>query len=152
MADITKGTRSGHLTVVQEVEPRIYDGGDVRRKSRQFECVCDCGETVVVEITTFYRPRISHNGCPIKDLERIAKSSVKQTARKQLEQAMLLDRMRLVGMKFGSWTVLANEEHGKNRRVLARCACGMERRVLLAAIRHGKSRSCGCKREPRASS
>lgn len=58
------------------------------------------------------------------------------------------------GQRFGRWTVLS-EATGytspagyRLRCVMARCDCGVERAVLWASLRQGRSLSCGChKRE-----
>ena len=52
------------------------------------------------------------------------------------------------GDTFGYWTVLEPDKYNKagERAVLCRCVCGKERLVLLLALVHKKSESCGCKR------
>jgi hypothetical protein len=51
-----------------------------------------------------------------------------------------------VGDTFGSWTVIAESQVriSRNRTVLVRCVCGMERAVIIGQLRSGQSRSCGC--------
>lgn len=49
------------------------------------------------------------------------------------------------GDKYQNWTVLSEvEPKGRERAMLARCACGTERVVLMSNLRSGMSRSCGC--------
>lgn len=53
----------------------------------------------------------------------------------------------LTGRQFGSWTVIRDDGIRNSRgsiRWLCRCVCGAERHI--AALRSGKSRSCGCQR------
>lgn len=50
----------------------------------------------------------------------------------------------VAGEAFGLWTVTENYAGGG--RVACRCACGIERRVSLNALKMGKSGSCGCAR------
>lgn len=54
----------------------------------------------------------------------------------------------LTGQQFERWTVLRPDgvdRHGF-KKFLCRCACGTERSVLAHSLRHGRSRSCGCRR------
>lgn len=48
------------------------------------------------------------------------------------------------GSVFGLWTVLEPDPHRRHGRVLCRCVCGTERRVLVDNLIRGLSRSCGC--------
>ena len=59
------------------------------------------------------------------------------------------------GMKFGRLTVLDEAEpvqgYGRNyRRLRCRCQCGNEVTVMLANLRAGRTRSCGCLQRDRA--
>jgi hypothetical protein len=51
--------------------------------------------------------------------------------------------------RFARWTVIGESfMHSGHRAVLCRCDCGVERLVLVFALRSGHSTSCGCaKRE-----
>lgn len=49
----------------------------------------------------------------------------------------------MVGDVYGKWTVMENYD-AADYRVLCRCECGTERRVLVATLRNGNSKSCGC--------
>lgn len=56
----------------------------------------------------------------------------------------------VVGKTFGHWTVLelaGFDEKNKNRRVHAKCRCGLTKTVLLFLLKNGESTSCGCMRE-----
>lgn len=49
-----------------------------------------------------------------------------------------------------TWTLLGETRRDRQgTHVLARCACGVEREVRLAAINAGKSSSCGCQTKAR---
>lgn len=43
---------------------------------------------------------------------------------------------------YGHWAVIGQRE---GERVLARCVCGLEKRVRVRALVSGESRSCGCR-------
>lgn len=50
-----------------------------------------------------------------------------------------------VGQTFGRWTVLGEAPTvNDERRLLCKCACGVERSVALNSLRKGRSHSCGC--------
>ena len=49
--------------------------------------------------------------------------------------------------KYGSWTVLDKTPMGGiSKRVRCRCACGVERDVLIGNLKSGKTTSCGCEK------
>jgi hypothetical protein len=48
------------------------------------------------------------------------------------------------GTTFGRWTTLGYAEIRHSVYLSCRCACGNERAVRAAALRQGKSLSCGC--------
>lgn len=50
-------------------------------------------------------------------------------------------RIDITGRSFGRWTVLS---YARNKRWLAKCACGEIREVAGDALRDGRSLSCGC--------
>lgn len=51
----------------------------------------------------------------------------------------------LSGLTFGRLTVLSHVPNGSGRtKWLCRCACGTEKTVLGADLKHGKTKSCGC--------
>jgi hypothetical protein len=52
------------------------------------------------------------------------------------------ERGDLIGERFGRWTVITNQF--RDRRVLSRCDCGVERLVLTSNLCRGLSTSCGC--------
>lgn len=50
----------------------------------------------------------------------------------------------ITGSTFGKWTVVRRTDYKKVVKYLCRCECGIERVVLSASLRSGKSVSCGC--------
>lgn len=50
------------------------------------------------------------------------------------------------GMQFGQYVLLERRENDSHRQQqwLCRCACGVEKVVRLAHLRHGRVISCGC--------
>jgi hypothetical protein len=48
----------------------------------------------------------------------------------------------MIGLQFNRWTVV--DEPDENRKVLCKCICGKEKRVLKYNLKQGKSTSCGC--------
>lgn len=58
---------------------------------------------------------------------------------------LITDTSALEGTRFGRLTVLLFVERSKGHiYYLCRCDCGNERRVSRAALRNGKTKSCGC--------
>ncbi|MDF1510615.1 hypothetical protein PZE06_20995 [Robertmurraya sp. DFI.2.37] len=54
-------------------------------------------------------------------------------------------RMNLIGHKYGKLTVLKEvEQIGKERRFKCLCDCGNTTTVLMASLRSGNTKSCGC--------
>jgi len=58
-------------------------------------------------------------------------------------------RNDIVGMIFGSWTVLSDDKDIKTgveskHAVVAKCKCGTIRSILANNIIRGRSKSCGC--------
>lgn len=53
----------------------------------------------------------------------------------------------LTGLQFHAWTVLKIGEVNNlsQRKWLCRCECGVEREVVGTSLRHGASKSCGCR-------
>ncbi len=47
-----------------------------------------------------------------------------------------------IGRRFGRWTLLGEAPPLKNRRVLCRCDCGVERAVGITDLFGGRSRAC----------
>lgn len=63
---------------------------------------------------------------------------------------MIKEKVDVVGTKFGRYTVIGEAAPYKSskgthyRMVMCQCECGTTKSVLLASLRSGKSKSCGC--------
>ena len=120
------GLRYGSLTVL---EKQYGTDGDVL-----YKCLCDCGNTVVVKSSYLNKDNNSCScGCVAKDL----------IMRKRQES---IDKM--VGKKFGRWTVIEHVDKPSSRALyfLCECDCGKTGVVSGSTLRQGKSKSCGCYR------
>lgn len=58
--EVNKGDRYGSLTVIEELEPHINPSG---RKVRRFKCLCECGNTTVVNLNNLRSGKSSSCGC-----------------------------------------------------------------------------------------
>lgn len=57
------------------------------------------------------------------------------------------------GDKFGAWEIVKEAERRKsNRYYLCKCECGTEREIFRGSLIMSRSKSCGCKENPRNSS
>jgi len=112
MKDYT-GIRFGRLTVQRFVE---------RRSNRYYwECLCDCGNTSVVESSHFSTTKSC--GC------------LRSRSRKDL-----------TGQQFGKLTAVRDvgkEKHGY-RLWLCKCNCGNTKIVASGNLTSGHAKSCGC--------
>src|SRR5688572_10785746 len=56
----------------------------------------------------------------------------------------------MIGKVFGKWTIIdfAGLDAYKNRLVVVKCHCGIERKVRLTVLKQGKSKSCHCADKP----
>lgn len=57
-----------------------------------------------------------------------------------------LDVNKLIGNKYGRWTIIRLSSKNKYGaiRVLCLCDCGTEKQVVVNSLLYGSSRSCGC--------
>ncbi len=62
--DLT-GSRFGKLTVMRQAEDYVYENG---KRRTQWECRCDCGNTVFVEQSNLKRGNSSSCGCLCREL------------------------------------------------------------------------------------
>jgi len=54
------------------------------------------------------------------------------------------------GDKFAAWTIVKQvKSRGANHYYLCRCECGEEREVFRGSLVAYRSKSCGCKSNPR---
>lgn len=49
-----------------------------------------------------------------------------------------------IGQKFGNWTILETEAHGRPAKIKVLCSCNKEFVKNAYSITSGKSKSCGC--------
>ncbi len=128
------GQRFGRLVVIAEAEPAINKAG---RKIKGVRCLCDCGNTKIIEINNLRRGITRSCGC-----------IVRENFRYMAQHRTLLN---YVGRRFGKLTVVSEleprvDKNGRKRRVwLCRCDCGKMKPVLHGNLGgpHG-TRSCGC--------
>ena len=86
-----------------------------------WNCVCECGNKVIVPGHDLRSGRKKSCGCDKKPCNFID----------------------LTGMIFGKWTVV---KYDKNSHWICQCVCGVEKSVAGKTLRAGKSKSCGrCK-------
>lgn len=116
--NIEIGTKYGSLTVLARAVTE-------NSSHRFFECVCDCGETVILRASHLY-----------------------ETRRYCTRSCRLLSDQRkndLVGMRFGRWTVISQtDDIGNGTMWNCRCDCGTEKAVRGWQLTGGDTKSCGC--------
>jgi hypothetical protein len=123
--DIT-GQRFDRLTVVK------YSHRDEVKRVAVWECMCDCGKTVIAKGVHLRNGSVRSCGC--LRLDALAS-----------KPAHNFDD--LTGQKFHRLTVLnrvPNERGYNTTRWLCRCDCGTEKVVDRTNLASGKIRSCGC--------
>lgn len=123
--DLT-GQKFGRLEVV---------GIDHKRGNCYYwKCICDCGNTKVIEGTCIRFGRTKSCGCLKQESDRRPKGNVDD----------------LIGRKFGALTVVSR--HGSDKRGEALwgciCDCGNPNEVIVLGsnLRSGHTQSCGCVR------
>jgi hypothetical protein len=113
-----------------------------------WSCLCECGETAIVQTGHLTAGRTSSCGCLKRESQpahlwtaaNIAKSSAARLAKRaaRFEQA----RHRAWGLL----TPLEAIDRNGEEFWRCACACGGERTAWAADIRRGKTASCGCSR------
>jgi hypothetical protein len=118
---IQVGFRRGNLTVTSAA-------GTSKQGHRQWGCLCECGNSVVLRSAHLKDEKRAHCG----------------------HQCSLLRKKRLkvdVGARFGRWIVLkdsGNDATG-NATFECKCDCGtIKPRVLAFILLNGETKSCGC--------
>lgn len=115
------GKKFGQLTIIDI---------DNNKKKRLFYwiCKCDCGKIKSIREGHLLDSSTTSCGC----------------FRIKFHQNKF--RHRLIGKKFGYWTVIKFSHKIKGRiHWLCKCDCGTEKSVEGSALKKGKSLSCGCK-------
>lgn len=120
--DLT-GQRFGRLTVTKRAEDYISPKGN---KLPRWECLCDCGNVVVVNAGSLKRKNNPTRSCGCARKWRV-----------------LYD---LDGMKFGKLQVISrafiHKEYGW--MWLCKCECGKETYASTTQLHMGTKQSCGC--------
>lgn len=103
-----------------------------------WQCVCDCGGSVKVDVGALHSRQRTSCGC----------------ARSQARQRRVPD---LTGQQFGRWLVISRAPKGPRglTRWRCQCSCGgtvSKRTVDAKSLLNGTSRSCGCLQSQIASS
>lgn len=120
--DLT-GQRFGMLTVIKRVENHVQKNGSTKV---QYECLCDCGNTCIVQSTHLRSKHSTSCGCFSKKLflERHLKD--------------------ITGNRYGKLTAV--ERIWINNKPYWRCVCdcGREKITEVRYLNSGKVNSCGC--------
>lgn len=120
------GLKIGKLSVIKEVEPSVHPNG---KKSRKFECVCECGNHAFIDWG---------------NLKRSSTISCGHCGRLSAEYEVIQ------GERYGRLTVVEESESTKDcygrrvRMVKCKCDCGNSCIVPFKDLRYGNSKSCGC--------
>lgn len=88
-------------------------------------CRCSCGTEREVYVKNIKNGASKSCGC------------------KKLENSYNTYKNKLVGIKYGYWTVLGKGD--KEGTYRCRCICGIEKDVFVTSLNSGNSTSCGCK-------
>ena len=126
------GMKFGMLTVVSEASPTYVSG----QKKICWNCLCDCGNEVVVQGGKLKSGNTKSCGCYRHTYPSETKS------------------VDLTGMVFGRLTVLGlygRTSNGK-KNWLCKCSCGSECVISGNNLVQGASKSCGCYRRDITSS
>lgn len=125
LKDLT-GQKFGRLTVIKQL-PNLKTE---KYSYPQWECKCDCGETVITTSGSLCSGKITSCGC----LRR-------ENHRKTVSQD-------LVGMRFGKLIVLElDEKISKQKKQLywkCQCDCGNIKIALGDSLKRNQVNSCGC--------
>ena len=118
-----KGHKFGRLTAVKCLERKDNNGKYL------WDCICDCGGTKTVSITSLSIGYVKSCGCLQKEVSEKKKLDIK-------------------GQKFGRLTTIEPIE--ESNKWLFQCSCGDKTKATASAAMRGKIRSCGCLRKERA--
>ena len=123
--DLT-GATFGYLTVVSPAETVVQG----TRYRTMWNCVCKCGNKVVVSTDNLRSGTSRSCGC-------LAKEHIRQR-----------QRIDMTGQRYGRLVVLGMEEP-VNKRTMCKCQCDCGRIVVCRAdhIRNEYTTSCGCYRD-----
>lgn len=119
-----EGKRFGRLTAIRPTNER-------KNNSVVWECLCDCGNTVLENQVALSRGRTLSCGCIRKE---------------QVQQKLDALTKENAGRRYGRLTILHAVTEDGNERVqyVCRCDCGNEVRANLQLLERGQVQSCGC--------
>lgn len=122
MKDII-GQRFGRLIAIGRAEKQ--------GKVQMIQCICDCGNKVIVRYPNLTSGITKSCGCLKK--ETTSKTRIKD----------------LTGMRFGELTVLQRASDIGGKRVFWKCLCSCGRTCMVTGnnLKSGNTTSCGCMRE-----
>jgi len=144
----------GKLTIIEEIGPKITNGGN---KRRQFVLICECGEKVVRNSLKLSEGKSQHCGCVTqhRKKENEEKKRIKQEdLQRKLEIREEKKRNHIpkekkshryvVGSVRGKLTILSITDDGdwKTRMVTVQCECGTIKETSMSNMYSIKS--CGC--------
>lgn len=110
-SDIIIGTKYNSLTVKKEA-PKT-------KPHREYICVCDCGNELIIRATILRCNRMKSCGCHMLP--------------------------KLINKRFGKLTVIKFEDRKRGKhRWLCKCDCGKENIVVGEVLLRGDTKSCGC--------
>ncbi len=122
LIDLT-GKRFNRLKVIKRAQ--------VDKKDPHWECVCDCGEEIIVNGGALRHGYSQSCGC--LGIERRREKTI----------------VDIAGKRFGNLVAIKPVE-GKSKKQgvywLCKCDCGNEHTVLSHNLRYGMTKSCGCLR------
>lgn len=105
----------GRWTVLRETE---------KNGKRYYECRCECGAVKDVYYLSLKRGTSQSCGCLRRELQGE-------------------NRIDLTGQKFGRLTVLSRDP-AQHDYWICECECGNRKSIVMASLRNGNTRSCGC--------
>ena len=133
--DVNIGEKYSKLTIIEEIEPVIYNGIIRRRIKVQ----CDCGKIFDVDLSALRTKNTKSCGCASLNGNR-------QHINKNYN-----------GVKFSYLTVIGEVEgrrkpSGSIVRVMeCKCDCGKVKTISLGDLKSGRTQSCGCYKSVKSS-
>lgn len=126
--DLT-GKTFGRLRVLKQAEDIVGKSG---QHHSAWICLCECGNTKIINGVSLKAGRTQSCGCLQKDV--MAKNSID-----------------MVGKKYGRLTVIERADDyvcnsGNEAQWLCECECGNKVKVIGSHLRSGVTKSCGCLR------
>ena len=120
------GNKYGRLTVLSLAEPHITKGG---YKKNRWNCICDCGNKIVVIGDNLRSNNTQSCGCYQKD--RISETSIIDLSNQRFGRLVVKEKTYKNGVMY--WK--------------CKCDCGNYSDVLPQHLKRGFIKSCGCLRK-----